>query len=700
MNEKTGSSAASNFAGSHHAILVGSKTRTRRSLKQFGSRLTAAGIAGSVLVGLLPTSAMAAPPPGAVELEGKVDTVIGNFMTQGGVPGVNVAVSKDGRLILSKGYGFAKSDNGQTFPMRADTRMRIGSSTKAAITGPSAVELLAKHGVSSDTPLYGPNGFYKGIFDADIADIISKLESDSITDVTSQHAPYEEWYAKVTIQHLLDHTAGFARSGDIKGAAAMFGVPEDQVTYEQIHRHFLRTKPLLFEPGTDEKYSNHGFGSLTLVIEQLSGKSYPEYTRDDYLKPMNLHNGVRGEWANPDSCDSYNHDFSSPVDEDPNTPPPPPKIFPFERYDQGLASGGFRSSAQDLVRIMHNLDQRYDIEQIDRMGWSATPEGRLAKDGDIGGGNSYMTMYKEGYEIAGLSNVHVVVVANINVDTRSTALSVANQVANTDVEATYDMWPQVLAAKHCEYSRHGVPAAEFQAIFSEAIRHGYRLEWVDGYTVGGKVFFNSIFRAKGPAVGWAAKVELSGESYQNNFDSYKAEGYSLAHVDSYAVGNTVRYAAIWTKGASDLVAYHGKPVGQHQQQFNQLTGDGWTPKVLSVAVANGVPYFTALYTKQPAGTVYAKAGMTSAQYQNTFSQKKTAGLKLRYLNAYIEGGQVRFSGIWTSLPQVPALTANHGLSFDGLSKTWEQNLSAGYETKVVTGYEDGGVAKFAALWTK
>src|SRR3712207_6869188 len=42
-----------------------------------------------------------------------------------------------------------------------------------------------------------------------------------------------------------------------------------------------------------------------------------------------------------------------------------------------------------------------------------------------------------------------------------------------------------------------VLAAQFQSVFSEATRHGYRLEWVDGYTFSGVPVFNLIFRAKG-----------------------------------------------------------------------------------------------------------------------------------------------------------------------------------------------------------
>jgi CubicO group peptidase (beta-lactamase class C family) len=662
--------------------------------------VAAAGIAGAIVTGLFASPAGAATPPGAQQLEQKVDSVVGPYMAKYGVPGLNVAVSKGGKLILTKGYGQAGAAGGQSLPMRADMRTRIGSVTKAVMTGPATWELLKAHNYATDTKLYGPEGFFKGQFDADIEIVLKK-----IADAPSAgYNPTLESYRKITLQHLFDHRAGFIRSGDLEGAADMFGDPKEELTYAQAHQFMLRTHPLWYEPGTEpsvgDPYSNHGFGIMTMIVERLSRKSFPEYTRDDYLKPMGLHNSVRGEWAAPDSCDSFNYIFAADGDGDPSTPPPS-QVLPFARYDQGLAAGGLRASAQDLVRIMENLTNQYkNPADIDAMGWGMDTEGRMAHSGAIKGGNSYVNMYKDDYTAnPKLAGVKIAVVSNIDVDTKSVAIAIAKQVAATTVESDYNLWPETLAAKGCEYSRHGVPAADFSSMFNEAHRHGYRLEWVDGYTVGGKVFFNSVFRSGGPAVGWAAHVEMSPTTYAAKRDYYKSAGFSLAHVDSYAVGNTVRYAAIWTKGTSDQVIHQELSVAQHQQSYEALRSQGWTPKVISVAVVNGLPQFTALYTKQPAGTVFSRAGMSSAEYQTIYTQQKEAGRKLSYLNAYLENGQINFTAIWTSEPQ-GSLTANHGLTATGLTDTWWKNLSAGFETKAVTGYEDGGQHEFAAFWTK
>lgn len=181
--------------------------------------------------------------------------------------------------------------------------------------------------------------------------------------------------------------------------------------------------------------------------------------------------------------------------------------------------------------------------------------------------------------------------------------------------------------------------------------------------------------------------------------STRTRGYSLAHVDSYGDGTMVRYAAIWALGTSPQVTYEEKTFAEHNTLLGKLTSQGWTPKVVTVAVVFGDPQVTALYTKEPAGSVVAMPGLTSAEYQTYFTQQKEAGRKLRYVNAYRGDGKNLFSAIWTSEPQGGSLAANHGLSSDGLTEKWQKNLSAGFRTKSVTGYEVNGQHTFAAFWT-
>jgi len=629
------------------------------------------------------------------ELEKKVDSLVEALIAENRLPGMTVAVTKEGRLLLSKGYGYALVDGTRKLPMKPCTRIKIGSVTKCTLTGPAGFQLMKSKGIDPKSQrLYGPTGLFGGIFDADI-DIGIKAHAPKSTK-------WKEWYEKITIQNLLDHRAGFTRSGDVPGAAKMFGVSEDEATYEQSHRHFLRTRELLYEPGTNppeglNPYSNHGFGLWTLLIPKMSGKSYPDYVREDYLKPMKLHNAVRPERANPDSCDAWGHTYNADQKLE---------VLPFKDSNLGLAAGGFKASAQELARLMLQLDKKYTVEELDSMGWFKDSKGKLAHNGLTGGGTAFVAMFPKGYIYStnvDLSEVHVAVATNIGTSTNdltSLADKIALAVPVSHVPATFDLWKQGKSACSCEYVRRGVPANQYQQVFDEALESGYRLEWIDGYTDDGKVHFNVIFRTNNPAIAWASHHNMTGTTYQQYFDKYRNEGFSLDHIDSYGVGNEVRYAAIWTKSSGAFTAYHGKTSAEHQESFDLLTSQGWSPKVISGASVQGKVFYTALYTKQAIGNFEARSFLTPSEYQTKSEQNTANNRHLHYLNSFVHEGKPRFTAIWAQEPKVSGFTARHGLTGDKFQSNWEDALSAGFSTQAITGYEDAGNVRFAAYWTK
>lgn len=358
-------------------------------------------------------------------LGSKVDAFVKELMQAEKLPGMTVAVTKNGRLILTKGYGWANIETKQ--PMEPFMSSLIGSVTKAVVTGPVGWQLMRAKGMKpQQQKLYGPNGLFKNRFAADIA---------------ASPTPNKAWYYQITLQHLLDHKAGFKGGGSPKGAAEMFNMDEASLTYEHIHKHFLRTQKLTSKPGTEYDYSNHGFGVWTLIIEALSGTSYRNYVMGTYLRSLGLHNAVLPQRANPSKREAWGHGYQSGQ----------PVPVEFKNSGLGMAAGGFRASAQDLTAIMTYLDHTYTDVELDNMAWGRDARGKLAHSGRIGrGGTAYAAMFPDGYRAmngADLSRVHVAVVTNINMNNRENQSVVLRQLASqialavpeANVPATYDL---------------------------------------------------------------------------------------------------------------------------------------------------------------------------------------------------------------------------------------------------------------------
>lgn len=638
------------------------------------------------------------------QLEEKVDSFVEALFEQKSLPGMTVAVTKEGRLILSKGYGYALVDGTRKLPMKPCSRSETGSVAKAVVTGPAGFQLMKSKNIDpKSTKLYGPKGFFGGIFDADI-DIGIK---EGIKKNMPNTAKWKGWYKEITIQNLLDHKAGFIGSGDVSGAADMFNVSNvDELTYEQVHRHFLRTRPI-YEPGTTpspellielgkadgNSYSNHGFGLWTLLIEKMSGKSYPDYVREGYLRPMKLHHAVRPRRAHPDSCDAHNHILNKDGK---------PEVAPFRGSDLGLAAGGFTCSAQNLLSLTASLAKKHTTAELDSMGWSGS-SGQLGHSGGAGFGAAYVAMFTEDAPNVDLREVHVAVATNIGTptsDLRSLANEIAGAVPASNVPATFDLWKQGESLCSCEYARDGVSAGEYKQVFDEAVQSGYRLEWIDGYTKDGKAHFNVIFRTDDQGIDWRTHGSMTGTTYQQKFDEYREQGYSLVHVDSYVVGDNVLYAAIWRKSSGAFTAYHGSTAEQHQESFDSLTSAGWRPKVISVASVGGQRRYTALYDKQAIGSFEARSSLTPDEYQTKSEQNEAIGRRLHYLNGYVHEGKLLFSAMWAEKPELSRYNARHHLTAEQYQRIWEDEMSAGSATRAISGYEVGGKVRFAVYWTK
>ena len=173
-----------------------------------------------------------------------IDAHIADLRANGSIPGLVLAVTDRDGLLLDRVYGDAEVASGR--PVRPDTLFEIGSigKTFAAIV----VMQLVEEG---------------------------RLELD---DPVVRHLP---WFrvprtgARITIRHLLSHTAGITSGID--------GTPE--ATF-QVWR--LRDLSPGSEPGRRFHYSNLGYKTLGLVVQAIEGRPYPDVVRRRVLEPLGM----------------------------------------------------------------------------------------------------------------------------------------------------------------------------------------------------------------------------------------------------------------------------------------------------------------------------------------------------------------------------------------------------------------------------
>jgi CubicO group peptidase (beta-lactamase class C family) len=200
-------------------------------------------------------------------------------------------------------------------------------------------------------------------------------------------------------------------------------------------------------------------------------------------------------------------------------------------------------------------------------------------------------------------------------------------------------------------ANHGMTAADYQTKFNTYTSQGYRLVLVNGYTVNGVDNYVAIWD-KSPSGLWAAKHGMTSTDYQTNFDSYARQGYRLKHVSGYAVGTEARYAAIWEKVTDGIpwAARHGMTSAEYQTQFDSMAQSGYRLVLVDGYQVGNTIYYAAIWEKKGGPALYARHGMTSAQYQGEFDNTYYQGYMLKVISGYDQGQSDRYAAIWENGP--------------------------------------------------
>jgi CubicO group peptidase (beta-lactamase class C family) len=176
------------------------------------------------------------------------------------IPGVALALARNGRILTQRAYGLASVQNDA--PVTPETRFAIASVTKP-ITA-IGIMLLVEHGT---------------------------VELDAPVSRYLPEAP--AGWRRMTVRHLLNHTSGLPEIGygwaetenqDREELVRLIG--RDRPT-EQLYRIALQDT-LWFEPGTDWVYSDVGYFLLGVITERVSGMSWRDFIRDRVFLPLGM----------------------------------------------------------------------------------------------------------------------------------------------------------------------------------------------------------------------------------------------------------------------------------------------------------------------------------------------------------------------------------------------------------------------------
>ena len=199
-----------------------------------------------------------------------LDAAMTALLADYNVPGGQLALTYQGRLVYNRGFGYANTSTSAL--VQPSSSFRIASISKP-VTAVAVMKLYEQGLISLDAKVFGPTGILND-------SIYQNILDNRVNDIT--------------IRQLLQHEGGWDRnlSGDpmfnAYNIALAMGVPPpgDPVTTV---RYMLENRMLDFTPGTQSQYSNFGFCVLGRVIEKITGQSYEAYLRNSILAPCGIY---------------------------------------------------------------------------------------------------------------------------------------------------------------------------------------------------------------------------------------------------------------------------------------------------------------------------------------------------------------------------------------------------------------------------
>ena len=324
------------------------------------------------------------------------DRQVKDYMTAWGLKGVSLSVMRNDSLLYSKGYGWADDKE----PMEPGHIMRMASVSKL-ITAVGIMILQERGMLTLKDQVFGPGGILDdSLYNAAISDSL---------------------YKKITVEDLLRHKGGFSKKGGDPMFSTRWIMMQNQwkevPTKEQLTKVQL-SRPLNFEPGTWQEYSNYGYLALSMVIEKLSGMSYEDFIQENVLIPAGCVSfKIAGNYyadKHPGEVRYYVQKDDEPAEEFNNSGRKVPRCYGGNNVTGLLGAGAWVGSTPELALLVASIDGKPEVPDIISkesvaamteyfdpdtysLGWNDTkPTGEWTRTGTFAGTSALVKYFPDG----------------------------------------------------------------------------------------------------------------------------------------------------------------------------------------------------------------------------------------------------------------------------------------------------------------
>lgn len=333
----------------------------------------------------------------------KFDAAIRRFMRYWDIKGASFALMKNDSLIYAKGYGYSNIQD--SIECEVKNVFRVASVSKL-ITAVAVMRLCETGKLSTQDQVFGEEGILCDSLFLNYRD--KKIK-------------------KITVEHLLRHTGGFANPhGDAAfntDLVAKFLGKELPLSMDDMVEYATKIR-LRAVPGGWFNYSNLGYIILSKVIETAAGMPYETYVKDSVLAPMgcydiHLANNFSDEFLD-NEVNYYEVREAEPVPAYNGKDTLVMKSRGGNDVHGLYGAGGWVASPVELLKFVSAIDncpvreEFLSQESIDFMtlqdkrtkpaGWASVNTREWLRSGSMAGTSALIKAQKDGYTWVFISN--------------------------------------------------------------------------------------------------------------------------------------------------------------------------------------------------------------------------------------------------------------------------------------------------------
>ncbi len=343
----------------------------------------------------------------------KFDKDIESFIRRWELKGASFALMRNDSLIYAKGYGYADVEGG--VKCEANHLFRVASVSKL-LTATAIMKLVEDKKLTLSSQVFGEEGI---LCDT----MFLNLRNPNLK--------------RITVEHLLRHTAGFSSPhGD--PAFANYNVAryldrelplsvDDMVVYATRNR-------LRYQPGGNFDYSNLGYIILGKIIEKVSGQGYEEYVQKSILHPVGCYDMFVGRSFERNRAPQEVHYYEVKEADEVEAHDGSGVMCMKSSGGNNIAllgsAGGWVSSSVEMLKFVASIDDcplRKSIlssESIEIMttttrqkraiGWASTSKYGWLRSGSMAGTSALIKKQSDGYTWVFIANSSAWIGPNIS----------------------------------------------------------------------------------------------------------------------------------------------------------------------------------------------------------------------------------------------------------------------------------------------